>query len=139
MNTGITHFLEYTRAALYQAAVYSLINAIILLFSVKVVSKYVPKYWIAYCAAFTSAITAALVGYLMGLGFAAAGYDDTTLNAVVGFITGFIIGAAIYGKLFRHPESGSIGFIKGALVSLIQIIFVAVLVGIMWLIYGAFK
>lgn len=131
----IAEFARFAGTTIGHSALYSLGNALLLMLGVRIVAKFWPKYWIAYCVAFISAVSAGLVGYLLGFGLAVSGAsDDTTINAIIGFMAGFIIGAAINGAMFKHPTSGPIGFIKGAILSIVQITVGGVLVGIVWLI-----
>jgi hypothetical protein len=51
----------------------------------------------------------------------------------------FIIVAFIYGQIFRHPTAGPIGIRKGFLVSLVQMVVVAVLLVAVMLAFAAYK
>ena len=138
-DTVIAEFARYAGTTIGYSALYSLGNALLLMLGVRVVAKYWPKYWIAYCVAFISAVAAGIVGYLMGFGLAVSGASENiTINAIIGFIAGFIIGAAINGAMFKHPTSGPIGFLKGAVLSIVQVTIAGVLIGIVWLIEDKF-
>ena len=57
------------------------------------------------------------MGFFIGLAFGLSGGDATIVPWISGLI-GFFGGAAIYGAMIKHPETGPIGFVKGILISL---------------------
>lgn len=113
----------------------SLFTAKIVQFATNKVAGFNPSYASAFLVSFLTLVIATVLG---GLG-AVSGLGRSPLGMVLGLLATFLIGAALYGWLLRHPASGPIGMRKGVLVSLVQLVVVgALLVGLM-VVFTAFK
>jgi hypothetical protein len=111
------------------SAIGALIGALIVQLACKMVVKFKPPYGMAYKAAFLGYVASVLVGFVVGFVIGASGQQFTGTSTVLLMVIGFFVQAAIYAPLIKHPETGAIGFGKACLVSLIQLIFGALLIG----------
>lgn len=116
-------------------AVLTLFTALIVQFATSKVSGFKPKYGDAYLAAFLGFVVAFVIAPIMAI----AGIGRSGVGMVLGILVIFFIGSALYGWLLKHPSTGSIGIRKGMMVSLIQLVVVAVLVGGVMLVYSLLK
>ena len=110
----------------------SLINAFVIQFVTTRVSYFKPSYLSAYVASFLVLIAA----QILAAAGAIANIDRTQFGVPISMLVIFILGSAIYGWLLKHPTDGSIGLLKGVLVSLGQMLLVgALLIGMMLFFY----
>lgn len=120
------------------AAIGALFGAFIVQLACKMVAKFKPPYSMAYKAVFLGYIASVLVGFIVGFAIGASGQEVTGTSTVLIMVICFFVQAAIYTPLIKHPETGdAIGFGKACLVSLIQLIFGALLIGVIVLIIMA--
>lgn len=106
--------------ALAVAVIQALIGALIIQVATKAVCQFRPPYGMAFKAVLIVAITMFAINAITHLLNV-----HSSLGLGLAGLVGFIVGAAIYGRLLEGP-SGPIGTGRGALVSL-----VAALVGIL--------
>ncbi|MBD3337654.1 MAG: hypothetical protein GF353_01010 [Candidatus Lokiarchaeota archaeon] len=111
------------------AAIGALIGALIVQLACKMVVKFKPPYGIAYKATFLGYVASVLVGFVGGFVIGASGQQFTGTSIILLMAIGFFVQAAIYAHLIKHPETGAISFGKACIVSLIQLIFGALLIG----------
>ena len=120
---------------IFGIAVGALVVALIIQFAANVSIKFKPPYGMAYKAAFLSSATAFVVSFVIGLGLGVSGSEMSDVSLTLIMVIGFSIQAYLYGFLIEHPDHGAIGFSKGVLVSLVQLVIVggivAVIIGIL--------
>lgn len=116
------------------AAIGSLIGAVFVRLATHWVCKFTPAYGMAYVATFYSYLTCNIIGIFVGLMIGTTGNLFNPITIILLMVIGFFIGAAIYGIMIKHPESGPIGFGKACLVNLVLLLIGAVIFGIIGLI-----
>lgn len=110
------------------AAIGALFGALILQLICTVLYKFKPPYGVAYRATFFGYLSSALIGFVVGLFIGLSGQLITATSLILLMVIGFFVQTAFYAHLIEHPETGSIGFSKAALVSLLQLVFGALLI-----------
>jgi hypothetical protein len=107
---------------LIAAAMGSLMVAWIVQFATHLTFRFKPPFWMAYNAVILGMIASIVVGLVIGTFLATTGKEITSFGRGMLMIVGFLIQTAIFGYLIRHPETGSIGFRRACVVSLIQLV-----------------
>jgi hypothetical protein len=111
------------------AAIGALIGALIVQLACKMVAKFKPPYGMAYKAALLGYVASVLIGFFCGFVIGASGQQFTGTTTLLLIVISFFVQAGIYASLVKHPETGAIGFGKACFVTLIQLIFGALLIG----------
>ena len=104
------------------AAIGSFVVALFVQLGTKKIVKFKPSYGMAYKATLLSSLSFLIIGFEVGLFASLSGHSFTYDPIMLTTIIGFLVGAAIYGTLIKHPETGPIGFRHGLLVELILLI-----------------
>jgi hypothetical protein len=119
------------------AAIGALIGAIFVRIATKMAAGFTPPYGTAYLAAFLGYAASLVLGFVIGLVIGASGQTLDGGGTVLIMIIGFFVQAAVYASLLKHPETGNISYGKACLVSLIQLVMAAVIIGVIVLIVMA--
>ncbi|MDR1709007.1 MAG: hypothetical protein LBS70_04745 [Candidatus Accumulibacter sp.] len=122
-----SYFIGYILGTVIGAAVGALIGAVIIRFIAKLVVKFIPPFGMAYKATFFGGVVTYLIGFVFGFIVGASGNTLSVTNYILLTIIGFFVYAAILGSIIKHPETGSIGFGKACLISLVQFILVIII------------
>lgn len=111
-------------------AVIALIVALIVQYATRLVAGFTPTYWVAYRAVFVSYVASFAAGFFVTYLLMSQGVPTSPEAQVLIMIMGFFIQAVLYGVLLVSPIDGPIGFLKGVLISLIQLVVALVLTAI---------
>jgi hypothetical protein len=106
-------------------------SAFLVQFATKAIANFKPTYRTAYFASFTGSLSTNGLGFIIGLAVAASGNVISWVGYGILMIIGFVLSSWILGFLLKHPETGTLGFKTGTLISLIWtgVVFAIVLVG----------
>jgi hypothetical protein len=116
-------------------AVIALVGALIIQLATRWVASFKPSYRDAYLAAFLGYFGAILVSIVLFITIGMSSdstLEGTTANRGIQFlviVVYTVFQIVIYSLLLKHPETGKIGFTKGFLVFLIQLIPSSVMLG----------
>ena len=109
-------------------AVIALIGALIIQLATRRVASFKPSYRDAYLTAFIGYFGAILVSIVLfiTIGMSSGStLEETTANGGIQFlviVVYTVFQIVVYSLLLKHPETGKIGFPKGFLIFLIQLI-----------------
>lgn len=111
-------------------AVGSLLAALLVQLATRLIAKYTPPYGMAYLATLLGTLVAFTLGFIVGL-IAPPG-DEVFDSVNIGlFIVGFFIQSAAYGMLIKDGNRVPLGFGRGALVALTQLVMVALILALL--------
>lgn len=110
------------------AALGALLGALLVQLGCKWVADFKPSYGMAYKAAILGILAPMGVGFVIGLVIGFSGAQMTPMLQIVLGILGFIVQAAIYGYLLVEDTGERLGFGRGILVSLIQLVIAAAII-----------
>lgn len=97
-------------------------SAVILRMTVRWAAKFTLPWGDAFGVAFLSGIAGAIVDFIMPM-------------AGLSVLINIVVAAGIYGALIKDPETGPIGFGKGMLVLIYQLLLFAVIAGAVVAVY----
>ena len=106
----------------------ALLGALLIQLGCKWVADFKPSYAMAYKAAIVGILAPMVVGFVIGLGIGFSGAQMTPIFSIGLAIFGFLLQAAIYGYLIITDTEERLGFGKGVLVSLIQLVIAAAII-----------
>jgi len=101
---------------------WSLIGALVIQLATKMVAGFKPGYGIAFLTALVAVIAGACVNY--GLGMA---LSTMAFAWAICLVVAIAVEAAIIGFMIKNPQGTALGFAKGLLVTVIEIVIMTVL------------
>ncbi|CAK8712371.1 hypothetical protein GMJAKD_01620 [Candidatus Electrothrix aarhusensis] len=105
--------------SIFFIAFFSLCLAAVIQCITKIVAKFKPAGCVAYKTAFFGLIVLLCCSLIIAMNYDIILFQAKILISVIGFF----IRTVIYSSIINHPATGSIGFNKACLVSLVQLPF----------------
>jgi len=113
----------------------SLIGAFLLQFATKIIAKFKPNYLLAFKTLLIVNIIAFFLGFMIGFLASAFHIPLSSSSQILILILNFLLTAYLFGILIKDPNNESVGFQKGLLIFLLQVVFVGTLIFIIGAIF----
>lgn len=129
--SSLESIVEWIFVFAYGAAFASVLSAIVVRVTTKLVARFTPPFGAAYMASFFGFSLGSAVSGAGEFVLSAFGIQASVMISRLIMLMGFFPYAGILGLMIKHPETGPIGFGKGCLVLLIAaMICIGVYIGI---------
>ncbi|HDH13121.1 MAG TPA: hypothetical protein ENG83_13140 [Nitrospirae bacterium] len=112
MNRKIEILINILILPIISAGISSILGALILQKITTLIAKFKLKYWTAYKVAFLAFSGSYIVGFTIGI----------PAISIYSAVIAFLVQAAIYFIMLKHPETGSIRLGTACLISLVYLI-----------------
>jgi hypothetical protein len=96
-----------------------------------IVAGFTPAFGSAWGASYLGFALSSLVGFLTGFVMTAKGHSVNPTTEICLVVVGLLVQAAVYGVVLKHPDTGSIGFLRGSLVCIVYLIIIGILGGLL--------
>lgn len=121
---------------LFGAAVAVGVGALIVQFMTEKLANFKPAYGSAFLASLLGYLASYAIGFIVGFAVTSNKGQTTGMVTLLTLVIGFFVQATFYSFMLKSPEGVPLGYGRACIVSLVQLIVAALLIGVIVMMFA---